>query len=252
MDAQRGALALNPNDPDALAQLGWRLAARGNFDEGIPYIERAIARSANPPGWYFHLLAVNDYLKGDYAGMLKTAERSAVDGSGTSWSFIAIAQGALGHAEEARAALDRWAAMDSGSLRRPRRRLPAAGRHRRHDRGARGRAPKGGLDRAAAGRRAVGAPAPPASDPPGARPPCRRADVGSELRRRRALRPHLSNERRRRGAPVRAPSPFCDDRCGPAKTRPSSQAPKRYSQPFFLNRQNSTRQIVAMPVTTIG
>jgi TolB-like protein len=112
MEVQRGALALNDNDPDTLAQLGWRLAARGEFDEGIAYLERAVARSANPPGWYFHLLAVRDYLKGDYQHMLETAERSAVDGSGISWSFIAIARAALGQPEEARAALDRWASID--------------------------------------------------------------------------------------------------------------------------------------------
>jgi TolB-like protein len=112
MEVQRGALALNENDPDTLAQLGWRLAARGEFDEGIAYLERAVARSANPPGWYFHLLAVRDYLKGDYRHMLEAAERSAVDGSGISWSFIAIACAALGQRDEARAALDRWASID--------------------------------------------------------------------------------------------------------------------------------------------
>ncbi len=40
---QRQALALNPNDPDTLAQLGWRLCYRGRWDEGIAYAERAIA-----------------------------------------------------------------------------------------------------------------------------------------------------------------------------------------------------------------
>ena len=112
MEVQRGALALNENDPDTLAQLGWRLAARGEFDEGIAYLEKAVARSANPPGWYFHLLAVRDYLEGDYRHMLEAAERSAVDGSGISWSFIAIACAALGQPDEARAALDRWASID--------------------------------------------------------------------------------------------------------------------------------------------
>ena len=46
---QREVLALNPYDPDILAQLGWRLAVRGNR-EGLEYLEQAIARSANPPG----------------------------------------------------------------------------------------------------------------------------------------------------------------------------------------------------------
>jgi tetratricopeptide (TPR) repeat protein len=108
----RGALALNENDPDTLAQLGWRLAARGEFDEGIAYLERAVARSANPPGWYFHLIAVRDYLNGDYQHMLEAAERSAVDGSGISWSFVAIACGALGQPDEARSALARLASID--------------------------------------------------------------------------------------------------------------------------------------------
>lgn len=112
MEVQRGALALNENDPDILAQLGWRLAARGDFDAGIGYLERAVARSANPPGWYFHLLAVHDFVEGNYGRMLERAERSAVDGSGTSWSFIAIAHAELGHPEEARAALERWAEID--------------------------------------------------------------------------------------------------------------------------------------------
>ena len=65
--ATRTALEINPNDPDTMAQLGWRLAVRGNFKEGIPYLRRAIDRTVSPPGWYFHLIAVDDYLRGDYA-----------------------------------------------------------------------------------------------------------------------------------------------------------------------------------------
>ena len=61
---QRQALALNPNDPDTLAQLGWRLAIRGRWDEGLPYIERAIARTINPPGWYYDLITIHLYLEG--------------------------------------------------------------------------------------------------------------------------------------------------------------------------------------------
>jgi hypothetical protein len=102
---QRQALAINPNDPDTLAQLGWRLAVRGNFVEGIPYLNRAIERTVNPPGWYFHLIAVDHYMHGRYAEMLDCAKRGAVDNSGISWSFVAIAQGALGDKAEAEAAL---------------------------------------------------------------------------------------------------------------------------------------------------
>lgn len=117
----RAALDLNPNDPDAMAQYGWRLAVRGKFDKGIPYLQRAIDRTISPPGWYFHLIAVDDFLQGDFAGMLDAAERSAVDGSAMSQSFIAIAQGALGHERAARQALDKLAASSPSScaIRRP-------------------------------------------------------------------------------------------------------------------------------------
>jgi len=103
---QRQALANNPNDPDTLAQLGWRLAIRGNFDEGIPYVEKAIARTVNPPGWYYHLIAIDHYMQGRYAEMLAAAKYGVGHESGISWSLVAIAQGALGNMAAAREALE--------------------------------------------------------------------------------------------------------------------------------------------------
>ena len=102
---QRQALALNPNDPEALAQLGWRLAARGDWKNGLPFLDLAIARSANPPGWYFHLIAVHDYLKGDYAAALDAAERSATMGSAVGLSLAAMSHAKLGDMEAARSDL---------------------------------------------------------------------------------------------------------------------------------------------------
>ncbi|MEO4040862.1 hypothetical protein AAFN47_04545 [Hoeflea sp. CAU 1731] len=103
---QRQALANNPNDPDTLVQLGWRLAIRGEFDEGIPYVEKAIARTVNPPGWYYHLIAIDHYMNGRYAEMLAAAKYGVGHESGISWSLVAIAQGALGNMAAAREALD--------------------------------------------------------------------------------------------------------------------------------------------------
>lgn len=107
---QRQALALNPNDPDTLAQLGWRLAVRGNFDEGIPYLQQAIQRTLNPPGWYFHLIAIDDYMRGRYDDMLAAAKHGTADTSGVSWALVAIAYGALGDKSGAREALKSMAA----------------------------------------------------------------------------------------------------------------------------------------------
>lgn len=103
---QRQALANNPNDPDTLVQLGWRLAIRGEFDEGIPYVEKAIARTVNPPGWYYHLIAIDHYMHGRYPEMLAAAKYGVGHESGISWSLVAIAQAELGDMAAAREALE--------------------------------------------------------------------------------------------------------------------------------------------------
>ncbi len=41
----RRAHDLNPQDPEVLHQLGWRLAARGHLSEGVGYVREAISRS---------------------------------------------------------------------------------------------------------------------------------------------------------------------------------------------------------------
>jgi Flp pilus assembly protein TadD len=109
----RQAVKLNPHDPDTLAQLGWRLAVRGKFEEGIRVLKQAIERTVNPPGWYFHLVAIDLYLKGDYQQMLQVAERSAPDGRGVSQALLAIAAGTLGDHDAAREALGKMAEYES-------------------------------------------------------------------------------------------------------------------------------------------
>ncbi|XIA65276.1 hypothetical protein ACFIOY_02495 [Bradyrhizobium sp. TZ2] len=103
----RQAADLNPNDPEVLAQLGWRLAVRGNFEEGIPLLKRAIDRTLNPPSWYFHLIAIGLYLKGDYEQMLAIAERSGLGDSGFSQLLLAVGNGELGNREAAQRALEK-------------------------------------------------------------------------------------------------------------------------------------------------
>lgn len=102
----RQALTLNPNDPETLAQLGWRLAVRERFDEGIPILKRAISLTINPPGWYYHLVAMDLYLKGDYEKMRGVVERSLPSGGGFSQLLRAIAAGAVGDRLTARIALE--------------------------------------------------------------------------------------------------------------------------------------------------
>lgn len=108
---QRQALALNPNDPDTLAQLGWRLVVRGRYEEGAGYVQRAIDRSVKPPSWYFDTIAVERYMRGDYPGMLIAAKHSGASGSAMGQSYIAIAQGALGNLHAAEQALAKMAEL---------------------------------------------------------------------------------------------------------------------------------------------
>jgi len=108
-DLARKAVKLNPNDPDTLAHLGWRLSVRGNREEGIPLMRRAIARSVKPPPWYFHMIAIDHLMRGEYEEMLGAAERASADGSSVSFSLLAIAYGALGNKAEARQNLNKMA-----------------------------------------------------------------------------------------------------------------------------------------------
>ena len=111
----RRAAALNPYDPDTLAQLGWRLAARGNFADGIPYLEQAIERSVDPPDWYFHMMIVDRYLAKDYQKMLALAQHATKEGSEFSFAMLGLANLRLGDDEAARGAIAR--VSDESSLR---------------------------------------------------------------------------------------------------------------------------------------
>lgn len=103
----RRAVALNPYDPDTLAQLGWRLAMRGKFDEGVPLLQEAVDRSVNPPDWYFHMIAASAMMRGDYAAMRREADRAALSGRPIAETLLAIAAGGEGDRAAARAALAR-------------------------------------------------------------------------------------------------------------------------------------------------
>lgn len=102
----RQAAAINPHDPEVLAQLGWRLAVRGKFEEGIPILKRAIERTLNPPSWYYHLVAIDLYMRGRYREMLEVAERSALGDLGFSFVLLAIAHSQLGNRLETQRALE--------------------------------------------------------------------------------------------------------------------------------------------------
>ena len=90
-----------------------RLAVRGKFEEGIPILKRAIDRTVNPPGWYYHLVAIDLYLKHDYKQMIEVAERAALDDRGISQLLLAIANVELGNHPAAQRALEKLSHDDA-------------------------------------------------------------------------------------------------------------------------------------------
>ena len=76
---QRQAIALNPHDPESLAQLGWRLMVRGQWEEGGTLLQEAIDRSMVVPAWYHETLALALYLGGDLQRARDAAELGKAD-----------------------------------------------------------------------------------------------------------------------------------------------------------------------------
>jgi TolB-like protein/Tfp pilus assembly protein PilF len=118
--AQRRAAALNPNNPEPLAQLGWRVAFAGDWDHGIALVRQAVRRSMAEQGWYYLWLAIDDYRSGDYRSGLAHLQRL-----GGTFFFVqpaleAMCQAQLGNQEEARQALDRAIALDPTFAKDPR------------------------------------------------------------------------------------------------------------------------------------
>jgi TolB-like protein len=111
--AQRRAVALNPNDPEALAQLGWRLAFARDWDQGIGLVRQAVQKSMVGSGWYYMILAFDDYRRGDYRATLADMGKAGNLGFFAGPAVVAMAQAQLGNQAEARAALQEAVALDA-------------------------------------------------------------------------------------------------------------------------------------------
>jgi TolB-like protein/cytochrome c-type biogenesis protein CcmH/NrfG len=98
--AQRRAVALNPNDPEALAQLGWRLAFARDWDQGIGLVRQAAQRSMVGFGWYYMILAFDDYRRGDYRAALADMDEAGELGFFAGPMVVAMCQAELGNAQD--------------------------------------------------------------------------------------------------------------------------------------------------------
>ncbi|MDH3233565.1 MAG: winged helix-turn-helix domain-containing tetratricopeptide repeat protein [Alphaproteobacteria bacterium] len=103
VEAQR-ALALNPNDPETLADIGHYLAFMGEFERGIELSRRAQQLNPLHPGWYYFSFARYHYDQREYDKVLADIERISLPDFYWSWLLRAAALGQLGR-EEAGASL---------------------------------------------------------------------------------------------------------------------------------------------------
>jgi TolB-like protein/Flp pilus assembly protein TadD len=104
--------ALNPNDTDLMADLGFRFANLGRWQEALPLLEKAFARNPAQPGIYRAGLAQYHYVHGHYEQALAEARKmntpTVVDG----FVLIAAAAGQLGLRRDANDALQRVVELD--------------------------------------------------------------------------------------------------------------------------------------------
>jgi TolB-like protein len=103
---QRQAIALNPNNPESLAQLGWRLTKRGGWQEGAALLQQAIDRSVAVPNWYHTALALGLYLGGELERARDSAEAGQAFCCGLGHAVLAVTEAAVGDLAEAGTALD--------------------------------------------------------------------------------------------------------------------------------------------------
>jgi Flp pilus assembly protein TadD len=117
---QRRAVALNPNNPEPLAQLGWRVAFAGDWDRGIALVRQAAQRSMAERGWYYLWLGIDDYRRGDYRSALANLDRLGGPFFFIQPALVAMCQAQLGNREGARKALQEAVAVDPTFAKDPR------------------------------------------------------------------------------------------------------------------------------------
>jgi tetratricopeptide (TPR) repeat protein len=117
---QRRAVELNPNNPEPLAQLGWRVAYARDWYQGIALVREAARRSMAERGWYYLFLGMDDYRRGDYRSALANLGRLGGPFFFIQPALVAMCQVELGHEKEARQALEEAFARDPTFAKDPR------------------------------------------------------------------------------------------------------------------------------------
>ena len=85
-DAGETALRGNPNSSSTLAHFGLRLALSGNWDEGLPLVEKAMVINPVHPHWYHFPSAFYHYEHGEFEKALQVIDK--IDMPQFFWSYL--------------------------------------------------------------------------------------------------------------------------------------------------------------------
>jgi len=110
IEAGERAVALNPYDPNVLADFGGMLVSLGEQERGARLIREAAGALAVRPAWHDFLLFLTAYLPGDHAGATRYAALIAPENYPPALLARALVAAQRGEAEKARQWLDRLAA----------------------------------------------------------------------------------------------------------------------------------------------
>ena len=114
IEAGERAVALNPYDPNVLADFGGMLVSLGEQERGARLIREAAGALAVRPAWHDFLLFLTAYLANDPAGAARYAALIAPDNYPPGLMARALVAAQRGEAETARRWLDRLAATQPG------------------------------------------------------------------------------------------------------------------------------------------
>ncbi|MDP6952766.1 MAG: hypothetical protein QGF53_08395, partial [Alphaproteobacteria bacterium] len=78
-EAER-AIALNPNNPSVLADLGTYLVFTGEIDRGRDLVGKAMVLNPKHPDWYYGAITSYHYQRGEYEESLSTALKMDMPG----------------------------------------------------------------------------------------------------------------------------------------------------------------------------
>jgi len=107
------ALGLNPNSPYTLGAVGYFHILRGEIEQGLPLLDRAIALNPCHPRWFHAGYVVDHLLRGDDERALAETRKHRPFISFWDDAMIAAILGRLGHADEARPHIE--AALEQNS-----------------------------------------------------------------------------------------------------------------------------------------